>query len=123
MTLLLVALAGGVGAATRFVLGVIVSTRQRGAFPLATVAINVSGSALIGLLTGGLLFHDLDPTVYLVLAVGFCGGYTTFSTAMVETVRLLQTGERRRAVANLLVSLLASLAAAAAGIGLLWLMA
>ncbi|MBO1751220.1 CrcB family protein [Actinotalea sp. BY-33] len=123
MTLLLVALLGGLGAATRFVLDGLVRGRWTHVFPVATTAINVSGSALIGLLTGGLLFHDLDPTVYLVLAVGFCGGYTTFSTAMVETVRLLQTGERRRAVANLLVSLLASLAAAAAGVAALWLMA
>ena len=55
----------------------------------------------------------------LASATGFCGGYTTFSTAMVETVRLIQAGELRRATANALGSLLLCLGAAALGVGIM----
>ncbi|KGM13070.1 fluoride efflux transporter CrcB [Cellulomonas bogoriensis] len=119
MIVLLVALAGGAGAATRFVLDGLVRARWQHRLPLATIAINVSGSLLIGLLTGGLLYQGLHPEVYVVLALGFCGGYTTFSTSMVETVRLVQSGEHAGAVTNVAVSLLASLAAAAVGVALM----
>ncbi|WP_199423169.1 fluoride efflux transporter CrcB [Actinotalea solisilvae] len=119
MTALLVALAGGVGAATRFVVDGHVRSRSGGPFPFATFVVNVTGSLLLGLLTGAVAFHDLAADAYAVAAVGFCGGYTTFSTAMVETVRLVQEGEVRRAVLNALGSLAATLAAAAAGVALM----
>ncbi|WP_456787658.1 fluoride efflux transporter CrcB [Cellulomonas sp. P5_C5] len=119
MTLLLVALLGGVGAATRFMVDGAVRSRWTRVFPLATLVVNVSGSLLIGLLTGAHLYHGLGPRMLLVAATGFCGGYTTFSTAMVETVRLIQAGEARRATANALGSLLLCLAAAALGVGVM----
>jgi CrcB protein len=123
MTVLLVALAGGLGAATRFVVDGLIRGRWSRVFPLATVLINVSGSALLGLLSGAMAYHSLSPTVYLVAAVGFCGGYTTFSTAMVETVRLAQQGDYRRAVANALGTLVLAVGAAALGVLVMWLLA
>ena len=123
MTAALVMLLGGAGAATRFLLDGLIRGRWTHVFPLATLLINVSGSALIGVLTGATLYHSLPSTVYLVTAVGFCGGYTTFSTAMVETVRLLQSGDYRRAAGNALGSLLLSLGAAALGITVTWALA
>ncbi len=123
MTLLLVALLGGLGAATRFVVDGLIRGRRSRVFPLATVLINVSGSALLGLLAGASAYHSLPTTVYVVAAVGFCGGYTTFSTAMVETVRLAQQGDYRRAVANALGTLLLAVGAAALGILVMWLVA
>lgn len=117
---LAIALAGGAGAATRFVVDGLIVARSRSALPVATVLVNVSGSLLIGLLTGAALFHGLGPAWLVVTATGFCGGYTTFSTAMIETVRLVQSGEWRWAVANALGTLLLCLAAAAAGVGLMW---
>lgn len=123
MTLLLVAFLGGLGAATRFVVDGLIRGRRSRAFPLATVLINVSGSALLGLLAGASAYHSLPTTVYVVAAVGFCGGYTTFSTAMVETVRLAQQGDYRRAVANALGTLLLAVGAAALGILVMWLVA
>lgn len=123
MIVALVMLFGGAGAATRFVLDGLIRARRTQAFPLATLLINVSGSGLIGVLTGARLYHCLPVTVYLLTAVGFCGGYTTFSTAMVETVRLLQSGDHRRAVTNALGSLLLALGAAALGVTAMWALA
>jgi CrcB protein len=106
----LVCLGGGLGAAGRFMLDGTIRGRWSRVFPLATVAINVSGAFLIGLLTGAL--------AYGLAATGFCGGYTTFSTAMVETVRLVQLKDYRRAAVNAFGTLVIAVAAAAAGVGI-----
>lgn len=115
-----VAVAGGAGAATRFVVDGLVRSRWRGVLPLATMLINVTGSLVIGLINGAALFHGLGPIWLVVTATGFCGGYTTFSTAMVETVRLVQSDEWRWAVANAFGTLVLCVVAAAAGVGLMW---
>jgi len=115
MTPVLVALVGGLGAATRFVVDGWFRGRWAGRLPLATITINVTGSLLIGALAGALGTGALPVTWYTVAATGFCGGYTTFSTAMVETVRLAQAGDRRRAVTNALGTLVLTVAAASLG--------
>lgn len=119
---LLVAVMGGLGAATRFWVDGTIRARGRTVLPVATIAINVTGSLLIGLVAGAHLYLGLAATWQLLLATGFCGGYTTFSAAAVETVRLAQAGERGRALANLLGTMVLTVAAAAAGLGLtaLW---
>ncbi|MEL7978246.1 CrcB family protein [Isoptericola sp. F-RaC21] len=121
-TLLLVAVAGGLGAAARFVVDGAVRARTPGAaFPWATVVVNVSGSLLIGLVTGALLGAGAPAALEpwrVGVATGFCGGYTTFSTAMVETVRLARSGRRRLAVANAVGTMALTLAAVVVGIGL-----
>lgn len=119
MTLLLVALGGALGAVSRFVLDGLIRERVRTRLPLATMTINVTGSLLIGLLAGAVTFHGVDPTAIVPLTSGFCGGYTTFSTAMVETVRLVQSGEVRRAVVAVLGSLVLTVAAAALGMAIM----
>jgi len=92
------AVAGGIGAAVRFLVDGLVRSRFRSVFPWATFAINVSGSLLLGLLTA-LAGASVLPTQWsLILGTGFLGGYTTFSTASYETVRLLA---ERRWVASL----------------------
>ena len=116
---LLIAVLGGLGAASRFVVDGSIRTRWSRVFPLATLVINVSGSFLIGLINGAHLYHGLGPRWLAVAATGFCGGYTTFSTAMAETVRLIQAGELRRATANAVGSVLLCLAAAAFGVALM----
>ena len=113
---LLVAVLGGIGAATRFVVDGSIRARWVRVFPLATLLVNVSGSLLIGLVNGAHLYHGLGSTAATVAATGFCGGYTTFSTAMAETVRLVQAGEVRRAVVNAVGSVLLCLGAAALGV-------
>lgn len=113
-----VALGGFVGAPTRFLVDRFVADRIDGAFPVGTFVINVTGSFLLGLLTGLGIAHHLPSPVEALLGTGFCGAYTTFSTWSYETVRLVSEGELLLAGANALVSLLVGLGAAGAGIAL-----
>lgn len=113
---LAVAAAGGVGAATRLVLDGVVRSRIRSSFPLGTVLINVTGSLLLGFLTGITLAHLLPVEWHAILGTGFLGGYTTFSTASYETVRLIQDRRRGAALAHGLGMLVSSCAAAAVGL-------
>jgi CrcB protein len=96
VTLLWLVVAGGLGAVARLVLDGAVRERT-GAAGLGTVLINLSGSLLLGLLTGLAAASVLPEAVRLVVGTGFLGGYTTFSTASVEAVRLAQ--QRRWAAA------------------------
>jgi CrcB protein len=121
MTVLLVlgvAAAGGLGAVARLVFDGVLRSRVRVGFPLGTTVINVTGSLLLGLVTGLALAHGLPPEWRAVLGTGFLGGYTTFSTASYETVRLAQQRRYRAAFVNGVGMLV--LALAAAGLGL-WL--
>ncbi|WP_375389340.1 fluoride efflux transporter FluC [uncultured Amnibacterium sp.] len=115
--LLLLAVAGGVGAALRLLVDGLVRDRFGGRLPWGTALINLSGSFLLGLLTGWAT-RGLPEAVLLVAGTGLLGGYTTFSTASVETVRLLQ---QRRVAASLgygLGVLVLSIALAVAGVAL-----
>ena len=111
-----VAVAGGVGAVCRFMLDSLVTARVRVAYPIGTTVINLSGSLLLGLVTGIAVAHALPPEWRLILGVGFLGGYTTFSTASYETVRLAQQGRWIAAIGNGFGMLVG--AALAAGVGL-----
>ncbi|GAA1853507.1 fluoride efflux transporter CrcB [Brevibacterium marinum] len=110
------ALAGGIGASARMLLDGLIKSRVSGAVPWGTITINVSGSLVLGLLTGLASAQLLPEAWQLIVGTGFLGGYTTFSTASFETIRLIQ--ERRWAAG--LVSALGTLvlATAAAGLGL-----
>jgi len=120
MIAILTFLAGASGALTRFLLDAWTRQRWRSPFPLATVVINVTGSLLLGALAGIVLFHGESSTWQTVLGTGFCGGYTTFSTASFETVRLVEQGRRALALLNAVGSLVLSVAACAAGLALVW---
>ena len=89
-------------------------------YPLGTTVINVSGSLVLGFVTA--VGAGLGPWA-VVLGTGLLGGYTTFSTASFETVRLAQEGRWRAAVANGFGMLVVALAAAAVGLWLGWLTA
>lgn len=115
MTALLVCMLGGLGAAARFWLDGVVGARRPGPWPVATMTINVAGSLLIGALLGLRTLGAVGPDVLLVAATGFCGGFTTFSTAMVEAVRLLQDGDARRAWGSVALTTLLTLVAVSVG--------
>ena len=85
------------GAPARYLLDGYVQARARGGLPLGTLVINVSGSLVLGFLTGLALYHAFPATPKTVLGTGFCGAYTTFSTFAYETVRLAEErGSRAR---------------------------
>ncbi len=100
-----IAAAGGAGAVSRFVADGLLRTVLGRAFPWATVIINVSGSFLLGFLTGIALRLPAGADAKLILGTGFCGGYTTFSTASFETVRLIEERRTRAAVLYVVMSL------------------
>jgi len=114
----LVALSGGVGAVARFVLDGVLRTKLRWVVPAGTLIINVSGSLLLGFLTGLTAFHAAPADWRIVLGTGFLGGYTTFSTASFETARLVMERKGVASVVNSLGMLVLTLIAAAAGLAL-----
>ena len=101
-------LLGGVGAIARFLLDGAVSARVRGDFPYGTLAVNLSGALLLGVLAGAV---TSDETTRL-LGTGFLGAYTTFSTWALESHRLAEEGEGASGALNFAVSLVLGVAAA-----------
>jgi fluoride exporter len=107
-----VGLLGGCGALARFLLDGIVSERgAAGRFPLGTLAVNLSGSVLLGLLAGATLHGD----ALLLAGTATLGSYTTFSTWMFESHRLAEDGEWPVLAANVAGSLALGLAGVALG--------
>ena len=115
LLLLGIALAGGAGAGLRHLADGAARRRWGTGFPVGIALVNISGSLVLGLLTG-LAGHVLDDASLLVLGTGLMGGYTTFSTASLDAVRLLL---ERRALAAALAGLgVLVLTVLAAGLGL-----
>lgn len=118
MTPLLIAVAGGFGAATRFAVDGAVNDQVRSRVPLGTVLVNVVGSFLLGLFTGWAAGRGAAADVLAVAGTGFLGGFTTFSAASVEAVLLVKDGRPLAAAGHAAGMLLLAVGAAAAG---LWL--
>ncbi len=115
MIWLAIAFAGALGATSRYVVDHLISARLPGVLPWGTFLINVSGSLLAGIVAALTAGQMLRPAVALVVGGGFLGAYTTFSTAMYESVKLLEQGAHRHAVTNLTLPLATSIAAATLG--------
>ncbi len=88
--LLLVALGGALGSMGRYILS---KWLENATFPWATLAVNIIGSLLIGLLIGLIAKDVLSSEVKLLLVTGFCGGFTTFSTFANESLSLMRAGD------------------------------
>lgn len=110
-----IALGGAAGTALRAGIAQVLPTRI-GAFPWATLTVNVSGSLILGLVIA-LAVERAAPQRYLrpLVGTGFCGGLTTFSTFAVETDSLVRAGRLGVAVGYALVSVAAGLVAVWAG--------
>ena len=119
---LAIAVAGGMGAVCRFVLDGLLTSLSEADFPWPTVLINITGSLLLGLITGFAVSGLLPEAWRLVLGTGFLGGYTTFSAAGVDTARLLQQRRWAAGIVHGLGTLVIAVGAAGLGLGLsLWL--
>lgn len=106
-----VAVFGAAGALARFFVDALVSSRAERELPFGTLAVNLVGAFLLGVLVG----VAIDPGVYRLAGTAAIGSYTTFSTWMFETQRLVEEGQLREAAANVLVSVALGLAVAALG--------
>lgn len=115
---LAVCVAGGIGAALRFIVDGAIRHRTPPSFPYATMIINISGSLVLGLLAGLVLGQVASHHWQLIIGTGMMGGYTTFSTASVETIRLVEEGRWRAGLINGLGMLVLCTAAAAGGLAL-----
>lgn len=115
LTAVLICVAGGVGAALRLILDGAIRARTTSSYPVGTTVINVTGSFLLGLITGLATSQLLPLQWQLMIGTGFLGGYTTFSTASFETVRLIEDRRYVAAALNGLGMLVICTAAAAFG--------
>lgn len=101
----LVFLGGGLGSLARFGVSEIVKSNFKSSFPLATLFANVLSCLILALMVG--MFSgkmDENPALKIVIVVGFCGGFSTFSTFSYETVELMRSGNMMVAIANILIS-------------------
>lgn len=117
--ILLVFVGGGLGAVSRFLVSTALAGKL-GNFPLGTLTANFFGSLLMGLVLGILAsrVHFGAEQIRLFVAVGFLGGFTTFSSFSAETLALIQNGQIFAAAANIIVSVVAGLGACAVGLNL-----
>ena len=115
LTAVSICIAGGMGAALRLILDGLIRARVKSTYPVGTTAINITGSFLLGLVTGLATSQLVSQQWQLIAGTGFLGGYTTFSTASFETVRLIEDRRYIAAALNGLGMLLICTTAAALG--------
>ena len=116
MTFLLITLGAALGAPARYLTDRAIQSRHRSLFPWGTFTVNVVGSFILGVLAA--ITDRLDPAVAAGVGIGFCGALTTYSTFSYETLRLLEKRAGFYAVANIVASVAAGLAAATIGLAL-----
>ena len=97
MIYLLIALGGAAGSVLRYLIGGAIQRSSGSGFPIGTMVVNVSGCFLIGILIRQFMNIQLSNDLRALLIVGFCGGFTTFSTFSAETLALVEGGEYARA--------------------------
>ncbi len=113
MTALMIALGAAVGAPARYLADRAIQSRHETVFPWGTLTVNVVASLILGIVTGA--GTHLDPAAAALIGAGFCGALSTYSTFSYETMRLAADGARFYAAANIALSLVAGIGAAALG--------
>jgi len=114
----LIVVGGAAGGVMRYTVAGIVQRRTRGGFPTGTMTVNLTGAVAAGFVVGLVASRGFDDSAVGWLTTGILGGYTTFSTWMVETDLAAADGGRaglRRAAVNLLVALVVGVTLAAMG--------
>jgi CrcB protein len=112
----LVVVGGMIGAPLRYLTDRAVRSWHGTDFPWGTFAVNITGSLVLGTLTGAVAAGAADSHLQLLLGTGLCGALTTYSTFSYETLRLAQDDARLHAVANVVASVTAGLGAVAVGL-------
>lgn len=115
MTFVLVMVGGAAGAPLRYVTDLAVQRWHGGRFPWGTLAVNVLGSLLLGILLGLAAAGAVSPEVLALFGAGLCGALTTYSTFGFETVRLVEEGALAAALGNVTLSLVVGVAAGGLG--------
>jgi CrcB protein len=103
--LLLVFLGGGLGSVARFGVSEFVKANFKSVFPIATLCSNILSCLILALVVG--VFSEkigANASLKTLLIIGFCGGFSTFSTFSFETVELMKSGNMMIAIANILIS-------------------
>lgn len=113
--LLWIGLGGALGSILRYLVGAFMQRSAHIGFPVGTLAVNVLGCFLIGILAQHYSNIQAYPNVRAALITGFCGGFTTFSAFSLETVGLLRGGEYGRTAAYLVLSVSLSILATISG--------
>ena len=120
---LFVALGGALGSAARYIVSRLVQDNTSAALPLGTMAVNIAGCLVIGLVYGlstrlDGTGHDMASGLKLLLTAGFCGGFTTFSTFCSEGLSLMRGGQYTLAAAYAAISVFVGMLAVQAGAAL-----
>ena len=119
LKILLIALFGAIGTLARYGLQGVVQIRTGGTFPYGTLLVNLTGCFLLGLIAQFTMNRMvISPDWRMAIAVGFFGGYTTFSSFGWETAKMMEDGEWARASVYVAASVVAGLFLSAAGIRL-----
>jgi CrcB protein len=113
VTLLMIALGAAVGAPARYLTDRAIQSRHETVFPWGTLTVNLIASFVLGVVSGA--GSHISTSVSMLIGTGFCGALSTYSTLSYETLRLAQDGARFYAAANISVTLLAGIGAAAFG--------
>ncbi|GAB3246094.1 fluoride efflux transporter CrcB [Larkinella harenae] len=113
----LVFVGGGLGSVARYGVGRYVQPLFKTAYPAGTLIVNVVASLILGFLVGWLTARASGRETYrLLIGVGFCGGFSTFSTFSTDTLFLMQTGRWLAAVSNVVLNVVFCLLASLAGL-------
>lgn len=101
MNLIWIGIGGTFGSLTRYQLGKVIADRKKSNFPVSTFVINIAGAILLGVATG----TGVDGGLYLLIADGFLGAFTTFSTFMYEGFNLFKDNEKKNAIVYIIGTL------------------
>ena len=110
-----IAIGGAAGTVVRYLLSLSMQ-RSTGAFPFGTFLINVTGSFLIGILARVLGTPTSSPVLRAALTIGFCGGFTTFSTFSADFVTMVEQGRALRAIVYVVASVTVGISATVLGL-------